>query len=246
MQEAFNTSLEKGRIIKAGREVVASSGIFVTKKRYALMVNDKEGFRYPDGKLKAMGLDLKRADTPEFVQDFLEDILTKTLKGEKEKVIIQDIRKFKDYFRSLQKWEMGTPKRVNNLSAYTDRSEGVNKDRVIGSSKKANNMIPGHVMASINWNILRGAFGDHHSMPITDGSKVIVCRLRPNPMGYNSIAWPIDEQRLPDWFKELPFDAETMEAAIVSKKVQNVLGETGWDLDKANEAKALGTFFSFN
>jgi DNA polymerase elongation subunit (family B) len=36
---------EQGRIIAAGREVCASSGIFITKKRYAILVYDLEGFR---------------------------------------------------------------------------------------------------------------------------------------------------------------------------------------------------------
>ena len=33
------------------------------------------------GKLKIMGMDIKRSDTPEFVQDFLEGILDSALEG---------------------------------------------------------------------------------------------------------------------------------------------------------------------
>ena len=79
MQDAFHCPKSRGEVIKAGREIVASKGLFITKKRYAVLYYDKEGKRSDvdgkPGKIKAMGLDLKRSDTPVFVQDFLSEIL---------------------------------------------------------------------------------------------------------------------------------------------------------------------------
>ena len=53
----------------------------ITKKRYAVLYYDKEGKRVDvagkEGSMKAMGLDLKRSDTPVFVQDFLGSFLQK-------------------------------------------------------------------------------------------------------------------------------------------------------------------------
>ena len=37
--------MELGEIIAAGREVVGESGLFITKKRYAILVFDLEGKR---------------------------------------------------------------------------------------------------------------------------------------------------------------------------------------------------------
>ena len=75
MRKSFNVSTSQGEIIKSGREMVASKGLFITKKRYAALIYDLEGDRLDingkEGKVKAMGLDLKRSDTPVFVQDFL-------------------------------------------------------------------------------------------------------------------------------------------------------------------------------
>ena len=69
----------------------ASKGLFITKKRYALLYYDKEGKRTDvdgkEGKMKAMGLDLKRSDTPVFVQDFLSEILYMVLSGNEEKKV---------------------------------------------------------------------------------------------------------------------------------------------------------------
>ena len=48
-----------------------------------------------------------------------------------------------------------------------------------------------------------------------------------------------------DWFKELPFDEEGMEEAVLDKKIKNVLGVMGWDLSRANDSKVMDAFFEF-
>ena len=89
MKDDFGCTLDKGAIIKAGREVVGRSGVFITKKRYAIMCLDIEGYQPEGGKLKVMGMDIKRSDTSEFVQDFLEECLSDALNGHKEEDVIQ-------------------------------------------------------------------------------------------------------------------------------------------------------------
>ena len=73
---------KQGQII-AAREVSATVGIYITKKRYAILVYDNEGHREDrddkPGKIKAMGRISKGQDTPAFMQDFLNELLLKTL-----------------------------------------------------------------------------------------------------------------------------------------------------------------------
>jgi len=64
-------------------------------------------------------------------------------------------------------------------------------------------------------------------------------------MSYASIAYPTDELQLPQWFKDLPFDEEGMEEAVLDKKIGNVLGIMGWDLKRINESETLEAFFEF-
>ena len=254
MLDDFNCPLNMGSVIKAGREVVGKSGMFITKKRYAIKCLDIEGYQPEGGKLKIMGMDIKRSDTPEFVQDFLETILDATLEGKSEKEVIQMIKDFKEVFRSLEPWKKGMPKRANNVTMYTKKYnrqlKGPGSNATLYKldalkNESENKMIPGHVRASINWNNLLFANSDNYSLKIMDGAKVVVCRLKNNPMNYTSVAYPTDEMHLPDWFKELPFDEEGMEEAVLDKKIQNVLGVTGWDLNSANDSKTLDTFFEF-
>ena len=239
MEQAFHCPREAGELIKAGRELVASNSLFITKKRYAVLIYDLENKRLDvdgkPGKIKAMGLDLKRSDTPKFVQEFLYEILEKVLIDIPREEIIERIREFKHQFAELPAWEKGTPKRVNNLTSY-----GL-KEKEAG---KAN--LPGHVRAAINWNHLRQVNNDKYSMKIVDGMKTIVCKLRPNPLGWTSIGFPTDELHLPQWFKDLPFDEKLMEATIVDQKIDNLLGDLDWDLtSQTNTDNTFQSLFDF-
>ena len=252
LKESFNVPTDQGAVMQAGREVVGRSGLFITKKRYAIKCLDIEGYQPEGGKLKIMGMDIKRSDTPEFIQDFLEEVLDDALDGQTESNVIDKIRNFKKNFQSLDPWLKGMPKRVNNLTVYSEklakqrRVEANNyKLKRLTDLAPENTMIPGHVRASINWNELKTAHGDNYSMTIMDGMKVIVCRLKNNPMGYTSIAYPTDELHIPEWFKDLPFDTEAMEQAVLDKKISNVLGAMNWDLKRINESEALQAFFEF-
>ena len=251
LKDEFNVPFEAGAVMIAGREVVGRAGLFITKKRYAINVLDLEGYQPEGGKLKVMGLDIKRSDTPEFIQDFLEEILTDALSGSTEKDVLAKIKEYKTEFKSLDPWGKGMPKRVNNLTIYANKMQETARSNSnynlvkFDEPKKGSSMIPGHVRASINYNNLRLAHGDQYSMPITDGMKVIVCRLKNNAMGYTSIAYPTDELKIPKWFKELPFDEEAMEEAVLDKKIDNVIGQMGWDLSNINASESLQKFFEF-
>jgi hypothetical protein len=81
-------------------------------------------------------------------------------------------------------------------------------------------------------------------MDITDGQKAIVCKLKNNPLQINSIAYPIDEMNLPDWFKDLPFDHGAMEEKIIDSKIDNLLGVLHWDLNLSKDRGFVDDLFS--
>ena len=240
METAFHVPREMGTVIRGGREIVASKGLFITKKRYAVMYYDKEGRRVDThgspGKVKAMGLDLKRSDTPRVIQDFLSEILNDVLVGATREQIVEKIREFKYVFRDRPGWEKGSPKRVNNLTKYSKEEERLGRANM-----------PGHVRAALNWNALRKMNGDRYSLQIVDGMKTIVCKLKDNPLGWTSIGYPTDELHLPEWFRELPFNDSEMEATVVDQKIDNLLSVLDWDLASAtNTDNTFETLFSWN
>ena len=240
MEKAFHCPREKGMIIKGGREVCGDRGLFITKKRYAINIYDAENKRTDkDGamKVKAMGLDLKRADTPAYVQDFLMEVLEMTLSGKQRDDIIEKIKEFKITLGQQDSWTKGSPKSVNKLTYYTELEK---------KSKTGRANMPGHVRAAMNWNTLKRIHDDNYSMEIMDGFKVVVCKLKSNALGYTSIAYPTDQLRLPEWFKELPFDDNLMESTLVDEKISNLLGVLKWDLRANTDTNStFDELFSF-
>jgi hypothetical protein len=245
MGEAFGAPEENGKIIKAARELCALKGLFITKKRYAVLIFDKEGKRKDQngnpGEIKAMGLDLKRSDTPKTVQDFLSSVLIKVLTGSSESAVVQQITEFRSGFSKWSGWDKGSPKRANKITYYDNLSKASHST----SNTNKKSMVPGHVLASLNWNRLKKIYGDHYSMSIMDGQKVIVCKLKSNPSGLTSIAYPVDQLTLPQWFKELPFDHDAMEAALIDKKLDNLLGVLKWDLNASKINSSFDSLFTF-
>lgn len=236
MKNAFNCAGQFGELIKGSCESVGRRGLYITKKRYAILNYYKDGVWYkPDNlKLKAMGLDLRRSDTPEICQVFLKDILMDLLNGEGEDKLIEKINNFKIKFKALPLHEQGTPKRVNKLTYYAD---------LINRGK--GNRVPGHVRAAVHWNELRKMNNDNVHTRIVDGMKCIVCPLKPNALGMTNIAYPTDEAHLPDWFIRLPFDTDLMIASVVDKKIENLLGKLPNWKNISEGTRKVNTFSDF-
>ena len=238
MADAFHCPKSRSDVIAAGREIVARSGLYITKKRYAALVTDNEGFRTDvdgkPGKVKAMGLDLRRSDTPVFMQKFLSELLLMVLTDTPQKDVLERITQFRKEFQEMPGWEKGSPKRANKIGHY---------QRLEQKQGKAN--MPGHVRASINWNTLKRMNGDKYSQEIVDGMKVIVCKLKQNPLGYTSVAYPTDELRLPEWFKELPFDDSAMAETIIDNKLDNLIGVLDYPLEDTKQHTTFNSLFDF-
>jgi len=251
MHKTFNVPLKRGEVIKAGREICGSRGLFITKKRYAIMVFDKEGKRKDvngkAGDIKVMGLEIKRSDSQLIVQQFLYKILESVLLDKPQGEIFAMIREFKEEFRKMPPWTVGTPKKCNNMTKFYNIKKNSKKVDVFGgkseSSKPPN--IPWHVLGALNFNELKNIMGTTDIPDIIDGDKVLIVRLKNNIYGYNTIAIP-DVTIMPEWLKALPYDMDVMEDIIVNKKVENLLSVLGWDLTKINDGDStFGDMFSF-
>jgi len=168
------------------------------------------------------------------MQNFLSELLLMVLTNQTEAEVLKRITEFRTEFKLRPGYEKGSPKRANKIGDYRRKEE---------KEGKAN--MPGHVRASINWNTLKRMNGDKYSQEIVDGMKVIVCKLKQNPLGYTSVAYPTDELRLPDWFKELPFDNDAMESTIIDNKLSNLIGVLDWDIQSTLQNNTFGSLFDF-
>jgi hypothetical protein len=64
-------------------------------------------------------------------------------------------------------------------------------------------------------------------------------------MGFTSVAYPVDELRLPQWFKDLPFDDAEMEETIIDSKLENLIGVLEWDVISTEQTNTFNKLFEF-
>ena len=185
-----------------------------------------------------MGLQVRRSDCPKLVRQLLKDMLKSLLQyGDKDK-LMEILKEFgENKWRLLKPWEKGSPKACNKLTQYTEEYFRTKKCSV------------GQVMASINWNMLIDMYKDNKTPKILDGNKIIVCKLKPNnAFGMTSVAFPVDLVTFPQWFKELPFDEQSMKDSVVDNTIDTIFGVLGWKLtleSAMNKVDDLDGFLSF-
>lgn len=210
MRETFLCTVGYDNIIKAGREIVSDRGIFVEKKRYILHLVDLDG--KPVDKMKVMGLDTKKTTLPVHVSKKLNGFIERFLKGETWESVSVSIVEYKDVLLNADDITMiGLPKGVKGLEDYTTKYE----------EEGAKARLPGHVAASIHYNLSLKKFGDKFSQPISSGMKIQVYYLLGDHGKFKSIALPVDADFVPKWFFE-NFNVD--KKAHIERLVDNPLG----------------------
>lgn len=230
LASAFLIDHKRGEISEAGREIVARAGLFKDKKkRYALHVVADEDKRVD--KIKIMGMETRRSDTPAFIQKFLEHCVEMAVKHDKSFEEIKEyVKEFRQKFRQMPAWERGSPGRVSKVALNAKKMEKFEEQQRAGyvGLKKPNVHVS--VKASNNTNKLIQTNNEHRWDIIRDGDKVSVIYLTKNDMDMDAVAIKVGENYVPEWFKVLPFDTARMEEKLVNKKLFNVLGDImDWD-----------------
>lgn len=235
LAKQFLVPPERVEIVQVKRETVYDRAIFKDKKkRYAMHVVDKEGKRIPPGhkdELKVVGMETKRSDTPAFIQVFLQEALRKVLvDGYEEEDLREYIDGFREQFRQMSVWKRGSPVRVKNLQTSQHLMAEFDKARDAHDFQTKKPLIYWAIVAAANTNNLMDKFDERRWEKLRDGDKVEILYLRPdNQYGIDSVAIRVQEDYIPEWFKELPFDDQAHEKKLIDQKLDNVFGSLGWE-----------------
>lgn len=228
MVNSFHCCDDGAKREKAGRECVASRALVCGKKRYAMMVFDKDGYREDvngkPGKLKIMGIQTQRSDLAKPFRKYLKTMISKLLTdGTREDLELMARDFYHNEWIKMKPWNQGTPK---PLSKFDEVVEKIKQDK----TGKVN--IPSQIKAAFNFNNLIEYYGDTKTKKLINGDKVLVCNLMPNnPLRMDSVAVSIElnDGEIPQWFKELPFDCVKTDSKM-DKTVETIFGVLGWDL----------------
>jgi DNA polymerase elongation subunit (family B) len=203
MCEAFFCQPVFDELIKAGREIVGRRGLFQAKKKYMVKVIDLEGFAV--NKMKSMGSEIKKADTPKVIQVFLKETVDMILEGRPYPDVVKYVNEQRIEILKKNKlsiFSLGVAKQVNKLDKYL--AEYLNPGTQKSLDKNGNMRkltIPGHVRASLNYNKALQHF-DKGSKEIHSGDKAVQFYLKKNEFGFESIALPSELSKFPQWFTD--------------------------------------------
>ena len=160
--------------MKMRREVVADRGIWTAKKRYILNVQDSEGVRYTEPKLKMMGIETVKSSTPASCRLALAAALKIIMNGD-EADLQSFIQRVSLEFKKLPLEDIAFPRGV----------QGVEKYSASGASA-----VPIHVRGALAFNRKLSELKlTKKYQKIKEGEKIKYCYLKmPNPLHENVIS----------------------------------------------------------
>lgn len=177
-KKAFNCDSHK-LFIKG--ESVASTGFWVSKKRYALdKVYDLET-NQDVNKMVVKGLDVVRSSFPKVFREFMTQMLKDILKKVPKDNIDEKVLKLKQSLDTVNYLEVARNTSANNITEYdTDTSGALNKFR---------KGTPAHIKAAIVYNRLLKYYGiEKQYEGISDGEKIKYLYLKKNPLQIDAVA----------------------------------------------------------
>lgn len=159
-------------------------------------------------------------------------------------------KKYEEELLNLENYENGLPyilkydkNKVDGVykegkERYTalgelDDNGAYDKNRKLISTDPMVANLPGHVAASILWNIKLEEYGDKESLEISSGTKIKVFYFKEKYGRFSSIAIPTDIQNIPKWFLdniEPLIDTELQLYKLIDKTLEQILTAAGLDV----------------
>lgn len=233
-RKVFNTDKHR---LEIKQEMIARTGFWVKKKRYALWVIADNGV--PMDELKVTGLDVVRSSFPKSFQKFMKSVLVDILKSRDRDQIDDDIIAFKKNLNDVLFAEVAKNSSIKDIKKYADPA----KDMPLGKFAKGT---PAHVKASINYNKMLKLFKcPPKYAPIRNGDKVKIAYLKQNHYGLSELAFrgDSDPEEIITFIKQ-HFDAKELFTSELDGKLRAFYGALRWEYPSEHK-KTAQKFFSF-
>jgi len=233
-KKIFNTDKHR---LEIKQEMIARTGFWVKKKRYALWVIADNGV--PMDELKVIGLDVVRSSFPKSFQKFMKEVLVDILKSKDKNDIDENVLKFKRLLNDVLFAEVAKNSSIKDIKKYQDPVA----DAVLGTFAKGT---PSHVKAAINYNKLLTLFKcPPKYAPIKNGDKVKVAYLKNNKYGLEELAFrgDSDPKEIIQFVKE-HFDAHALFNSELDGKLRAFYDALKWEFPSEHKKNAQ-KFFSF-
>ena len=216
------------------QEVIAKSGLFVTKKRYGLKIINDNGKKV--NKMLIKGLDTVRSSFPiamrEMLSKLLEDILMDVPKEKLDKFILN----FKNSMKLMDFNKIAIPIGVKGMRKYYNKHGDIFKSHLLRT--------PVHVKSALYYN----DFLKHYKIskqysPIFNGEKIKWVYLKQNPLGLNTIAYKgyEDPPEILQFIRKF-INHDKIYKQALHKKIMMLYNALRWD-EPTDATKTIERFF---
>ncbi len=216
------------------QEVIAKSGLFITKKRYGLKIINDNGKKV--NKMMVKGVDNVRSSFPiamrEMLSKLLEDILMDVPKDKIDKFILN----FKDSMKLMDFNKIAMPTSVKGIKKYRDSSGDIFHTYKLGT--------PIHVKSSLFYNDLLKHFNlTRKYSPIYNGEKIKWVYLKNNPIGLQTVAYKgyEDPPEILSFIKQY-INHDKIYKQALHKKIMMLYEALGWS-EPTDASKTIERFF---
>ncbi len=237
INSSFSIYAEKFHNIKEHKfsikqEMIAKTGIWVAKKRYAQKIVLKEGLSVNELDIK--GIDVVRSSFPKAFREFMKLILDDILSFISKEIVDDKILAFKETMKKCNIYDIMSPTGVKDISKW-DSGE------TFGTKMKGT---PVHVKASMNYNNLLKHLNINDRPPITNGDKIKWAYLKPNSYGMDNLALTgYEDPKEIMKIVEDNIDYERIFEKLLENKLQDFYTALNWQNIPKN--KNLANFFEF-
>ena len=216
------------------QEVIAKSGLFVTKKRYGLKIINDNGKKVD--KMMVKGLDTVRSSFPtamkEMLSKVLDDILMDVPKEQLDKYIIN----FKNSMKLMDFNKIAIPTSVKGIKKYREKDGNLFNSYKLGT--------PVHVKSAIFYNdLLKHLKVSKRYSQIFDGEKIMWVYLKPNPIGLQTIAYKgyEDPPEVLDFIRQF-INPNKLYKQALHKKIMMFYQALNWN-EPTDASKTIERFF---
>jgi len=218
--------------LKFAQEVMASAGIWIAKKRYALLKSyELDTGRHVD-EISVKGMDVVRSDFPAAFRKFASTILEDILRGVGRDEIDKKILEFKKSIKTLPIVDIANPTGVKGIKKYSG-------SKINGIFTEKKKRTPAHVGSAINYNDMLIYFKvDTQYKPIIDHDKIKWVYLKENPLKLRYIAFRgyDDAPEVEDYIKQY-IDYNKVFESSLKNKLNDLYQALGWGILNTNITK---------
>jgi DNA polymerase elongation subunit (family B) len=219
------------------QEMIAKSGMWVAKKRYAQWIIADNGVRVD--KLDVKGLDVVRSSFPKAFQKFMSNLLISILKGASKDEVDNLILEMKKNIHNIDIVDLAKNSSLNNLIKYRGAID-------VGVINSFNKGTPAQVKGAIAYNRLLVHYKcPYKYLPFKDGDKLKWIYLKDNPFGIETLAFRGDSD--PTEIKKFIsnyIDRDYMFTSELDNKLHDFYDALKWQLPSAS-SKIINEFFDF-